>query len=220
MPHTNEQQPLDFIAANEYKKFRQSTRYQYDPGVFVLALASRTPKTITVRAHAGFGTRIVDFEAAKSGAPPVLPTPTDTDRDVLVSAVVNIPLPAVSAHEGTYDWFVGGQYVFVTKGQEDVVDSEGEVIKTINGPRVPGIDILNAGSYPFKPSIQTAAALAIAPDGDVRPEANRLLQFPQNIADNSYLWPFTVLPPAFFNHDLLRDDYAGVNDPPPEEVEP
>jgi hypothetical protein len=217
MPHdeTGFPPPKDNVAADQYKKFQQVTTYGYDPGVFVLPLASRTPKTITVRAHAGVGTRTVEFDAVKNGSPPIIPSAADTDRDVLVQAGVSIPLPAPSGHDSGFDWVVKGVYVFVTKGVEDVLDEDGEVTGTKNGPRVPGSDYLNAGQYPFTLAIQDAAGRALAPSGDIRGPGDEL---PAQIEDNSFLWPYTVFPPAFFNGDLLRDDHNGLADPLDEET--
>jgi hypothetical protein len=172
----------DLRTASDYSGYRQSTKFSYDPGIFILPIASVIPKTKVVRVHGGYGTRVVTFAASKKGAPPIIPAATDTDRDYLVGANVNVPLPSPSAGSATYDWAVSGQYTFVTRGAA-LVDSQ-----YVGGARVPGKDflpeaIISSGSH------EDAAA-----------------QLKQQIPHNNYLWPFTVMPPQFANPLLLREN--------------
>jgi len=200
------------VGAIDYTRYRNTSRFTYTPGVFVLPLASRTPKTITVRAHAGFGTRTVNFSTSKRGSPPILPNAKDTDQDTLIAATVTMPLPAPDAHEGTYIWIAEGEYIFITRGEGKITEDGQTVVQ--RGPRIPGESYFPTGAYPFEVSLQKAVADALAPDGNVVPIAE---QIPALLPINAVQWPFTVYPPQLFNEKLLRDDYVGIRPAPEEE---
>jgi hypothetical protein len=180
---------FDVRQASHYLRYRQNTSYAYDPGVFVMAVASRTPKTVVARVHGGYGVRKVDVDAAKRGSPPILPAANDTDRDTLIGCVINIPLPAISSSSPEYDWVASGSYLFVTTHED--------------GPRVPGKDYLPAGQYPFPTPYQDRAIEAIYASGDSVQTVGDAL--PGQIPSGNYVWPYAIMPPAFFNPILLRD---------------
>lgn len=187
---------FDLRTAADYSAYRQESAFNYDPGVFILPIASTTPKVKVVRIHGGYGTRTVSFAATKRGAPPIIPAATDTDKDYLVGANVVVPLPSPSPGSATYDWAISGQYTFVTKGATQVGT------EWVGGARVPGKDFLPAGQYPFPLPPQDAAAEAIISSGSHEDAAANLRQ---QIPKNDYLWPFTVFPPQFANPLLLRE---------------
>lgn len=179
---------FDLRTGHEYTGYRQNNRYEYDPGVFVLPVASREANVVVARVHGGMGIRRVSVAAAKKGAPPILPAATDTDRDTLVSAVVNVPLPAFLADSPTFNWVATGEYIYVTSR---------------DGPRIPGRDMLPAGQYPFPLPLQDAAIDFLTAGGSTPElEATKLKAA---IPTGNYLWPYTVMPPQFFNSVVLRD---------------
>lgn len=187
---------FDTATAGDYTSYRQSSTFDYDPGVFVMAVASRTPKTVIAQVHGGLGMRRVEVTATKRGAPPILPAAVDTDTDTLIGCNINVPLPIVDPTAATYDWAAHGVYLFVTTGED--------------GPRVPGRDPLPLGQYPFPTPTQDAAieALATGP----RDMQTLMDELPGQIPTNDYVWPFTVYPPAFFNSILLRDFDGNADD--------
>lgn len=180
---------FDAKAAGNYTSYRQNSSFEYDPGVFVLAVASRTPKNIIVQVHGGMGKRVVEVSASKRDAPPILPAAVDTDTETLIGCQIDLPLPIVNPTSATYDWAAVGTYLYITTGPA--------------GPRVPGRDPLPAGQYPFPNPTQDAAIEAMASDGSSM--AGLMDELPARIPDNNFVWPFTVMPPAFFNSILLRD---------------
>lgn len=183
---------FDQRAAADYLMYRSNSSFGYDAGVVVLPVASRTSKTVTVRLHGGYGMRKVDVTAAKRGAPPILPAAVDTDKDTLISCEINVPLPAVSGNSATFDWVATGSYLFVTTHAD--------------GARVPGRDYLPAGQYPFPTPLQDRAVEALSESGDgVRDVGAQLMEDRTLIPTSNFVWPFAVLPPAFFNPILLRD---------------
>lgn len=179
---------FDIQSAEAYTGYRQSSNYEYDPGVFVLPVASRTPKVVVGRVHAGLGMRTVKVAASKRGSPPIIPAATDTDQDTLIHASVNLPLPAFLTDSPGYHWTVTGTYSYVTTGD--------------GGPRIPGKSYLPAGQYPFPLPLQDAAVELLSAGTDMKGAAGYL---EQQIPMGGYLWPFTVMPPQFFNSILLRD---------------
>jgi hypothetical protein len=180
---------FDIKAGHEYTGYRQNSTFTYDPGVVVMPLASRTPRTAVVRLHGGFGIRNVTVAASKKGSPPILPAAVDTDRDTLIACSVDIPLPAFSTDSPTFDWTAVGNYSYVTTGTD--------------GPRVPGKDMLPAGQYPFPLPMQDAA-VALLSEGGATPETVAA-DLRALIPYGNYLWPFTTYPPQFFNSIVLRD---------------
>lgn len=182
---------FDLNQAQEYIGYRQITDYEYDPGVFVLPIASREAKTIAARVHGGVGYRKVNVAASKRGGPPILPAAADTDRDVLVGCTINLPLPSFHGDSPNYTWTAGGSYTYVTAGK----------------PRIPGRDMLPAGQYPFPLPLQDAVASETAKGHDSIVSIAQALA--GKIATGSYVWPFTVMPPQFFNSLLLRDSDVG-----------
>lgn len=180
---------FDVRQGHEYTGYRQNSSYTYDPGVFVLPVASRTPKTVIARVHGGLGIRRVSVAAAKRGTPPILPAAVDTDRDTLVSCTVDVPLPAFNPDAPTFNWTAAGEYVYVTTGTK--------------GPRIPGKDFLPAGQYPFPLPLQDAAVEVLsAGGGGAETVAASLVN---SIPAGTTLWPFTTMPPQFFNSIVLRD---------------
>lgn len=179
---------FDLRGGHDYTGYRQATDFDYDPGVFVLPLASRTPQTVIVRVHGGLGTRVVNVAASKRGSPPILPAAVDTDQDTLIGCSVNIPLPAFNHNSPGFDWAATGTYVYVTTGR--------------GGPRIPGKSMLPAGQYPFPLPMQDAAVEMLAQSGEGVNQVAKGL--PQAILAGSVMWPFTVYPPQFFNNIVLR----------------
>lgn len=177
---------IDAKGSDQYAAYRQTSDFAYVPGVFVLPLANGG--VVTGRVHKGYGTRTVRFNAIRRGQPPVLPAAADTDRDVLVSADVQVPLPAFSLTQPNFDWNVSGEYVFVTTHAD--------------GPRVPGLSRLPAGQYPFPLPLQDSAGDAIASSGGMEYVENSLYDGIQE----GTVWPFTIMPKHFFNPLLLRED--------------
>ncbi len=180
---------FDLKEGHKYNGYRQYNSYEYDPGVFVLPLASREPKNVVVRVHGGIGIRKVNVAAMKKGNPPILPAAVDTDRDTLVACSVQVPLPAFIPDQADYNWMASGTYLYVT---------------TKGGPRIPGRDFLPLGQYPFPLPLQDAAVESLAQAGiDMQTFATVL---ESQIPAGTVTWPFTTYPPQFFNSILLRDE--------------
>jgi hypothetical protein len=216
---------FDAKRGEDYTGYRQETTYEYDPGVFILPVASTTEKPPKiVRVHGGLGRRVVKFAASKKGTPPVLPAATDTDRDTLVGSTVVVPLPAFDDKVAGYHWQVGGTYTYVTTGLSPTSPPmppppppaspptvEDQAVASLRRvARVPGRDALPAGVYPFPLPVQDTAAEALLRSSGTsqsadNPTDRHAASFASRISEGGYLWPFTVMPPTFFNPLLLRE---------------
>lgn len=180
---------FDVRGGQDYTGYRQNNTFEYDPGVFVLPIASRTPRAVVARVHGGLGLRRVNVAASKRGGPPILPAATDTDQDTLVACSIGVPLPAFSGDSAAFDWAATGTYLYVTTGDK--------------GPRVPGKSFLPTGQYPFPLPMQDAMVEALTAGG-ATPES-LAPDLVRAIPEGTAIWPFTVYPPQFFNSIVLRD---------------
>ena len=115
-----------------YPDYRQEHRYETDPGVVISASANRTGAARLLRVHGGVGKRIVDFRATRAGAPPLIPSATDTTHDTLVGHALTVPLPVFNQVLGRYNFTAEGRYTYLQ-----------------NAPRVPGTDVFPTGRYPY-----------------------------------------------------------------------
>lgn len=196
----------DSALSGSYRDTAVDTTHTYDPGILVLPVASLTPKTAVVRVHGGYGMRTQNMAGIKKDTPPILPTARDirdpiTGRvsDTLVGATVSILQPTPNPTGLGYDWTVSGQYTFVTT--RPAADG---------GPRVPGLSVLPAARLPFPITPQDPAATSIIGGGSSGGDFDTVYSalapvgtFGANIQAGNFAWPFTVLPPAFFDPVML-----------------
>jgi hypothetical protein len=194
-----------------YKDTAVDNAYSYDPGILILPVASATPgKVVSVRVHGGVGFRTVSFAATKSNTPPILPVaqdlidpiaptvnPNDPNNpipynvtDALVGASINIHAPTTNGSDTGYDWSVGGTYTYVTVRHPDK-----------GGPRIPGRSVLPAGRMPY-PTMQDILTNSFSSSSSIDDNEQYFLNVQPSVTDiisGDYLWPFTVLPPNFFD---------------------
>ncbi len=99
--------------AHKYHKSKLLSSYERDTGLIAIPVmgAVGTAPVIT-RVHAPMGTRRVEFEYIRSGAPPVFPAPADTNTsDTFVSSSLVFPAPTET--NGNLIFGVRGTYLFI-----------------------------------------------------------------------------------------------------------
>lgn len=180
---------FDVAEASNYVRYKVDNRHTYDPGTITLPVASETSLSVTVRQHGGQSQRIVDFDVAKAGNPPVLPGPVVQGTvDKLQSAEVNIETPSPDSKSGGYNWKAKGRYVY-----------------SANGARVPGEDMLPQTGYPF-PTLQDQYAVQTLA-GQTPVGLANTLDRGQFLYSGGWLWPLTVYPSNFLmNPELIGGD--------------
>lgn len=208
VPVTTISQPKpvpDSSLASSYRDTAVDSTHAYDAGILILPVASLTPKTAKCRVHGGYGLRRASFAGIKKDTPPILPTARDIRDpitgdvvDTLVSAALVIKQPTPNPTGLGYDWSVSGEYVYVTT--RPAADG---------GPRVPGLSVLPATRLPFPITPQDPAATSListSQGGDYDTAYLALTpvaSFTTDIQNGTFVWPFTVLPPAFFDPVML-----------------
>lgn len=179
------------VSVNRYQEETQHHRYEYDSGVVVCPVASRTPGHRRIRLHGGVGMRVVKWSAERSGKPPIVPSHADTINDTLLSSTVNAQLPIPQPQSGTYLFRMSGEYVFVQ-----------------TSPRLLGTNAIPTGLHPFpvEPMDGMAEQMigsALAQYGTINDLAtfDSAMQAVANKISNSgatdYVWPITVIPTIF-----------------------
>lgn len=184
---------------NSYQEVSQSHTYETDNGYAIMPIASREPGFRRIRLHGGLGFRRVKWRSARSGVPPIIPTPTDTLNDLIVSSTVTPSLPRADPNNAGYNWDVEGEYLYV------------QVY-----PRQAGTDALPTGGYPFPVAPNDALAMTIIePIVDELQQAGTLPELIDNLAiiqagdegvnhlNDAFRWPFTSLAPIFTSSDMI-----------------
>ncbi len=184
-----------------YDRSEQDHSYEYDSGVVVLPIARRTTGHRIIRLHGGVGKRIVRWDSARRGNPPIVPTMADTSGDTFIHGSITPSLPAPSDDARGYDWRVRGEYVFVQ-----------------NVPRISGTHAFPVGQHPFVCPDQAAQARAnSAGAGQAYTDAVAAQEDPVQAAvqtvqgavrinrDGSYTWAFLALPAIFASDHILQD---------------
>lgn len=99
---------------HRYVKAGVESKYTRNEGLLVIPVMgpAGTPPAL-VRTHAPYGLRQSEFEAVKSGTPPLFPAPVDTGSgDVLLNATLLIPAPT-GDQSGLPVFGIRGNYLFV-----------------------------------------------------------------------------------------------------------
>jgi len=178
------------LMAATYKSEEETHSHEYDSGLLVMPVASRTPGHRVVRTHGGISLRRVKFHLLRSDRPPVIPQPS-TQCDTLLTARVVPYRPLADGANGALVFRVAGEYLFVAEA-----------------PRVPGVNSLPTGAspYPLGPSdlaAQNLFAGAQAPDtittvaGYDAVVSDLLAKAVANAGKLGYSWPLTVYPAAY-----------------------
>jgi len=177
----------DLAEATNYQDYTVDNVHEYDPGLFVLPVASEVSETVTVRVHGGYGKRIIKYNIAKTGNPPVVPMPKATvGDDTLVSSVIHAPTPIPNLANGNYDWTVSGTYIYVNAG----------------GSRVPGETTLPAVGYPYSIAVQDARAQQ---SGQTEDEIITEIKVNNLIMDGGWVWPLVSFPTTLMmNPNLIQ----------------
>lgn len=185
--------------SGSYGPLRSDQSYEYDSGIVALPLAGATPAHRLIRLHGGFGRRTVSWSASRAGKPPIVPSMANTQGDVFLGGSMETALPVPNPQVGGYNWSVSGVYTFVQ-----------------TTPRKAGTDTFSAGAYPYpmSPTDQLAqqcttpeaiAATIAATPASAKTNAFGLAVSPdkEEHRNDTYLWPFTLLPPVFTNDYLI-----------------
>lgn len=181
-----------------YTNYAQDHHYENETGLVVLPVASTVAKRRIIRLHGGTGTRRVQWTASRKGKPPIIPVPETTAYDTLIASRVTPALPSPDPNTGGYNWTISGEYVY-------------SQVK----PRQVGTDTLPTGAFPFVVGVSdTLAATLAAPflavfqaaqAGSLNPFDAVVKAISANLSHESdtFFWPFTYLPPAFTNDNLI-----------------
>lgn len=177
---------FDLADQSAYIRYAANQEHKYDPGVFVLPVASETSSAVVVRCHGGVGSRVVTFDLKKQGNPPVAPAPSLTiGTERLVAASVSVPTPSPNPQIGSYDWNLRGTYVYY-----DTSD-----------PRIPGRDQLPAVSFPFVNPAQDSLAAQSLQGRETETFENEMISAGV-LQGGGLLWPITVYPSKMMMNPL------------------
>lgn len=180
-----------------YAEYEQDQQYDYDPGLIVLPVAGPTAAFKKVRLHGGLGRRVVAWKANKAGKPPIVPSMTNAGSDTFLGGHINLAASQNPQAAG-YNWSAAGVYTYVQ-----------------SAPRIVGVDTFNAGAKPYSiaPNDTLAAGLSgpgLAAAAGQSTDRARTHEFAKAVsptaedrADDTYIWPFTLLPPVFSNDFLI-----------------
>lgn len=184
---------------SDVRDYRSRQDYQYESGVVMMPTAGATAGHKLIRLHGGYGKRIVEWTASRTGKPPVIPALADAGRDKVLAGDVQVDLPVPTGDGPGFVWTVSGRYEFAQYS-----------------PRLAGTTTLMGGGYPYLLAPNDAVATANAGPGlaaiagldpavDDVPHAFATAVAPSEakVADESYVWPFTYLPPVFTNTRIL-----------------
>lgn len=127
-------------SADGYSRYEQRHDYAHQTGTVVAPSSNRSGTPRLIRIGCPVGMRTVEFEAVRSGMPPILPAAEDTDGDTYIGGTVALPLPIPDTRNGGYTFAGSGRYVYLQ-----------------NTVRVPGTDPLPTGSFPFQTLADTVA---------------------------------------------------------------
>lgn len=171
-----------------YSRYKAETTHEFKPGVLILPVASESGRAVVVQMHGAISQRIINFDIAKQGNPPVVPAPsTQWGHEFLSVASVTIPTPIPNMNNSGYDWAVRGRYVYVN---------------TTRGIQ-PGVDNLSTVGYPYpNPDQDSMAQTSIG--------SSSLASFKQTLIDSqainrgSYIWPLTIYPSDMLMNPLTR----------------
>lgn len=187
MPDTTSEAAQLISAYGE--QFERHT-HEYDSGLLVMPVASRTPAHRVVRTHGGMSLRRVVFNTARSSRPPIIPRAEDTATDKLLFATASPVRPLPNGPAGSLTFAVSGEYLFVA-----------------SQPRIPGTNSLPTGGFP-QPMNTTGENAARLFSGVSLPAHTTVAGYDANVESLraaaeqvggrlTYAWPLTVYPAAF-----------------------
>jgi hypothetical protein len=198
----------DYRQAGLYDNFGLENDYTLVEGVFALPVAEETPTdptalaawspVHTVRAHAPYRIRTVDFTVRKTGNPPVVPSPGSAGKHTFLGGVLAFAHPSFNLTLGRYDWTVGGSYSFVETCRSNVEDGF----------------VLGGGSFGLESQVYNASQLqpstpaygAISAAGT---DARRGYSQASQISMDNPGWIYdtvTYFPATFFNDEQLKGE--------------
>lgn len=182
------QDAFEIGEASSYSRYKADTTHEFKPGVMILPVASEAGRAVVVQMHGPISQRIVTFDVAKEGNPPVVPAPSTQWGDEYLSvASVTIPTPIPNMTNSGYNWAVKGQYIYVKTG----------------AGLQPGVNDLSTVGYPYlNPAQDGLAQQSIG--------SMSLSSFKRTLIDSSaintgqYIWPLTVYPSDMLMNPLTR----------------
>lgn len=114
--------PLDNQQVTLYNDLSIVNNYDFDPGVCILPLAEDPPTNpeelatwspvVTLRLHAPYRIRKVQYNLNKQNNPPVIPSPVDVGNFVFVSGSIMVS-NGQNTSNCNYDWTVISNYIYV-----------------------------------------------------------------------------------------------------------
>jgi len=176
----------DSLQAQLYREYSIVSSESRDQGIIACPIATdgtdpTQPIVEIIQAYAPQAHRVVNMDMSKQSNPPAIPSPitATTFGDVLLSTAVSIPLPSIGMDNNTLDYSVHGQYVYIE-----------------TQPRMPGVDSLPTGKYPFQlPVISQQLTSSMAQgDGGYTGSQSSFFQ-------TAYLYTDSLLDPTFFFSD-------------------
>lgn len=182
----------DTTDAGDYKSIDQENSFEFDAGLAVCPVSTRTAAHKIIRLHGGIGLRRTTWHASRQGRPPIIPAYGNAGNDTILTSVVTPTLPTPNVTMGGYDWSVSGQNTYVQ-----------------GLPRLAGYTTFPVGDYPFPvlPNLNMAGITA-TPYLDQYQGADPFANLIEAIAADteyigSYTWPFLALPSVFSSTHLI-----------------
>lgn len=208
----------DVNQSAQYDVVERQNDYDIKEGLFALPVAEEPPTdpgelaewspVQCVRAHAPYRIRKVTFIHQKTGNPPSVPSPISAGAFNFLGGMVAFDTPRPNLSMCSFDWRVGGEYLFV----EDCVSRPGDGFVLGNNPFPTTMDVDNNKHY--APAELDIGAVAYAGEN-----ARRGYTQSQEIRmETNWLYNNT----SYFPGDLLNEeavngevDVTGVTDPIP-----
>lgn len=169
----------------EYTGVGQTSRFDHRSGLVVVPRAATGVAPKVVRVHCDYGMRVVKWEAARNGRPPLIPAQEDLTSDLYLGGTVDASLPVPDPLTGAYQWRVSGEYAYFQAA----------------GARKAGYSPLPTGAYPYPVMPHDAIAQELARSiptsgGYSNPLENMIGNLGAQLVKHNTLfpWPFTALP--------------------------
>lgn len=208
----------DLTQGGQYNVLNNGNDYQVISGVFALPVAEEPPTNTselaawspvaTVKAHAPYRIRNVQFRYDKSGTPPVIPSPESSGAFVFLNGSIGFASPKPNLSFTAFDWTVAGVYTFVENCRAS--NDDGYVLGAFPFPTI--MDQDNALTY-------TPAAVPLGAISQAGDDAKRAYTQGQLI-NNSTGWMYnsaSYFPYILLNNEIINGSttFQGATPSPP-----
>lgn len=186
------------LEAGEEYQVEQRGHFTRHTGKITLPRCRSGAAPAVVRVHGEYGKRQVDWSVQRQNRPPLVPSQDDIpDADVFLGGTFTAALPVPDPTTGTYSFRISGSYEYV---QTPV--------------RIPGVDPIPTGSYPFPQAAQDVVAAGqianlpapVSPITDRSGWHSTAVALSAAYAQNSSIisWPFAAIPADYGTDAYFR----------------